>query len=134
MPKPFLGRPQYYRFRGSGATWCLGIKKKKKKLLTGRPVTAPFDLRRSQTTPFFGLVQYPPPESCCIGDQTPPPPKKIHFLPRTRDFLRKRVCGFSIRQLQENILIVQTYLEGQSLCSSHLTPQIQCLPGDQSST
>jgi hypothetical protein len=31
------------------------------------------------------------------------PPKKIHFLPRTRDFSRKRVCGFSNRQLQENI-------------------------------
>ncbi len=32
-----------------------------------------------------------------------PPPKKIHFLPRTRDFSRKRVCGFSIWRLQENV-------------------------------
>ncbi len=39
----------------------------KKKNPVDRPVTAPFDLRadihRPQTTPFFGLVQYPPPES-----------------------------------------------------------------------
>ncbi len=32
-----------------------------------------------------------------------PPPKKIHFLPSSRDFLRKKVCGFSNRQLQENV-------------------------------
>jgi hypothetical protein len=41
--------------------------------------------------PFLGHPQYPP------------PPKKIHFLPRTRDFSRKRVCGFSNWRLQENI-------------------------------
>jgi hypothetical protein len=39
----------------------------KKKKTADRPVTAPFDLRadihRPQTTPFFGLIQYPPPES-----------------------------------------------------------------------
>ncbi len=56
----------YYRSQGSGATWCPGIFKKKKKS-ADRPVTAPFDLRtdihRPQTAPFFGLVQYPPPES-----------------------------------------------------------------------
>ncbi len=38
-----------------------------KKKTADQPVTAPFDLcadiRRPQTTPFFGLVQYPPPES-----------------------------------------------------------------------
>jgi hypothetical protein len=32
-----------------------------------------------------------------------PPKKEIHFLPRTRDYSRKRVCGFSNRRLQENI-------------------------------
>jgi hypothetical protein len=69
--------------------------------------------------PFLGHPQYSP------------PPKKKHFLPRTRDFSRKRVCGFSNRRLQEMFLIVQTYLGGQSLCSPHLTPQIQCLPGPQ---
>jgi hypothetical protein len=42
--------------------------------------------------PFSGHPQY-----------SPPPQKKIHFLPRTRDFSRKRVCGFSNRQLQENV-------------------------------
>ncbi len=56
----------YYRSQGCGATWCPGIFQKKKKT-ADRPLTAPFDLRadihRSQTTPFFGLVQYPPPES-----------------------------------------------------------------------
>jgi hypothetical protein len=41
--------------------------------------------------PFLGHPQYLP------------PPKKNHFLPRTRDFSRKRVCGFSNRQLQENV-------------------------------
>jgi hypothetical protein len=41
--------------------------------------------------PFLGRPQYSP------------PPKKNHFLPRTRDFSRKRVCGFSNRQLQENV-------------------------------
>ena len=38
----------------------------KKKKSADWPVTAPFDLRadihRPQTTPFFGLVQYPPPK------------------------------------------------------------------------
>ncbi len=38
----------------------------KKKKSADRPVTAPFDLRpdihRLQTIPFFGLIQYPPPE------------------------------------------------------------------------
>jgi hypothetical protein len=31
------------------------------------------------------------------------PPPKFHFLLRTRDFSRKRVCGFSNWRLQENI-------------------------------
>jgi hypothetical protein len=57
-----------------------------------------------------------------------PPPKKNHFLPRTRDFSRKRVCGFSNRQLQENVFNRANLFGGQSLCSPHLTPQIQCLP------
>jgi hypothetical protein len=30
-------------------------------------------------------------------------PQKFHFLLGTRDFLRKRVCGFSDWQLQENV-------------------------------
>jgi hypothetical protein len=58
-----------YRSRGSGAPWCPGIKKKKK--TADRLVPAPFDLRadihRPQTTPFFGLIQFPPPElSYCL--------------------------------------------------------------------
>jgi hypothetical protein len=32
------------------------------------------------------------------------PPQKIHIHPRTRDFLRKRVCGFSNWRLQENVV------------------------------
>jgi hypothetical protein len=32
-----------------------------------------------------------------------PSPQKIHFFPRTRDFLRKRVCGFSNQRLQKNV-------------------------------
>jgi hypothetical protein len=31
------------------------------------------------------------------------PPPKFHFLLRTRDFSRKRVCGFSNWQLQGNV-------------------------------
>ncbi len=60
-----IARNWYYQSRGSGATWCPGIFNKKKS--ADRPVTAPFalhaDIHRPQTTPFFGLVQYPPPES-----------------------------------------------------------------------
>ncbi len=44
----------------------------KKKLIHAESL----EIHRPQTTPFFGLVQYPPPECaifCCIGDQTPPP-------------------------------------------------------------
>jgi hypothetical protein len=41
--------------------------------------------------PFLGRSQYFP------------PPLKNHFLPRTRDFSRKRVCGFSNWRLQENV-------------------------------
>jgi hypothetical protein len=33
-----------------------------------------------------------------------------------------------IGDYKKMFLIVQTYLGGQSLCSPHLTPQIQCLP------
>jgi hypothetical protein len=32
-----------------------------------------------------------------------PPPQKFHFLLRPRVFLRKRVCGFSNWQFQENV-------------------------------
>ncbi len=45
----------------------------------------------------------------------PPPQKKIHFLPRTRDFLRKRVCGFSNWQLQENVFN-RANLFGGAIC------------------
>jgi hypothetical protein len=70
--------------------------------------------------PFLGHPQYSP------------PPKKIHFLPRTRDFSRKRVCGFSNWQLQENVLNRANLFWGGNLIISphfHLAPQIQCLPG-----
>ncbi len=66
--------------------------------------------------PFLGCPQYFP------------PPKKNHFLPRTRDFLRKRVRGFSNWQLQENMFNRANLFGGATLCSSYLTPQIQCLP------
>ncbi len=45
------------------------------------------------------------------GTLNTPPPKKNHVLPRTRDFSRKRVCGFYYKKM---FLIVQTYLGGQS--------------------
>ncbi len=32
-----------------------------------------------------------------------PPPPQFHFLLQTRDFLRKRVCGFSNWRLQESV-------------------------------
>jgi hypothetical protein len=58
-----------------------------------------------------------------------PPPKKIHFLLRTRDFSRKRVCGFSNRRLQENIFnCANLFWGGNLIIPPHLTPQIQCLP------
>jgi hypothetical protein len=44
-----------------------------------------------------------------------PPPKKIHFLPRRRDFSRKRVCGFSIWRLQE-IVFNRANLFGGAIC------------------
>jgi hypothetical protein len=44
-----------------------------------------------------------------------PPSKKIHFLPRTRVFSRKRVCGFSNQRLQEHIFNCANIFGGQSL-------------------
>jgi hypothetical protein len=61
--------------------------------------------------PFLGRPQYFP------------PPKKIHFLPRTRDFLRKRVCGFSNQRLQENIFNrANLFGGGQSYYSPPFSP------------
>jgi hypothetical protein len=42
------------------------------------------------------------------------PPPKNPFFSRTRDFSRKRVCGFSNRQLQENIFNRANLFGGQS--------------------
>jgi hypothetical protein len=36
-----------------------------------------------------------------------------------------------IGDCKKMFLIVQTYLGGQSLCSPQLTPQIQCLPAEE---
>jgi hypothetical protein len=67
--------------------------------------------------PFWGRPQY-----------FPPPKKKSIFyqekeISREREFVASQFCNY-----KKMFLIVQTYLEGQSLCSPHLTPQIQCLP------
>jgi hypothetical protein len=53
--------------------------------------------------------------------------KSIFFqeqdISREREFVASQFGDY-----KKMFLIVQTYLEGQSLCFPHLTPQIQCLP------
>ncbi len=67
--------------------------------------------------PFLGCPQYFPPQ------------KKSIFFQEQGDFLRKRVCGFSNWQLQENIFNRANLFGGAILLSSpHSTPRIQCLP------
>jgi hypothetical protein len=59
-----------------------------------------------------------------------PPPKKKSIFFQEQEVSRER--EFVVSQFgdyKKMFLIVQTYLEGQSLFSPHLTPQIQCLPG-----
>jgi hypothetical protein len=69
--------------------------------------------------PFLGHPQY-----------FPPPKKSIFFqeqeISQEREFVASQFGDY-----KKMFLIVQTYLEGQSLCSPHLTPQIQCLPGEK---
>jgi hypothetical protein len=66
--------------------------------------------------PFWGRPQYFPPQK-----------KSIFFeeqeISQEREFMASQFVGY-----KNMFLIVQTYLEGQSLCSTHSTPQIQCLP------
>jgi hypothetical protein len=55
-----------------------------------------------------------------------PPPKKIlseQEISQEREFVASQIGNY-----KKMCLIVQTYLGGQSLCSPHLTPRIQCLP------
>jgi hypothetical protein len=67
--------------------------------------------------PFLGRPQY-----------FPPPKKSIFF--KGQEISQEREFGASqTGDYKKLFLTVQTYLEGQSLCSPHLTPQIHCLPG-----
>jgi hypothetical protein len=57
----------------------------------------------------------------------PPQNKSIFFQEQEVSRERKFVAS-QFGDYKKMFLIVQTYLEGQSLCSPQLTPQIQCLP------
>jgi hypothetical protein len=59
---------------------------------------------------------------------TPPPPKKIIFFQEQEISHEREFVASQIGDYKKMFLIMQTYLGGQSLCSPHLTPQIQCLP------
>ncbi len=80
-----------------------------------------------QTICFLFLVLQENMELCqnhfCGALNNSPPTKKIHFLPRTRDFLRKRVCG----RLQENVFNRANLFGGVLFLFPHLISQIQCL-------
>ena len=53
----------------------------------------------------------------------------IHPLFQEQEISQEReFVASQFGDYKKMFLIVQTYLEGQSLCSPHLTPQIQCLP------
>jgi hypothetical protein len=53
---------------------------------------------------------------------------KNPFLLR-QEISREQGLWLLIGDYKKMFLLVQTYLGGQSYCSPHLTPQIQCLPG-----
>jgi hypothetical protein len=56
-------------------------------------------------------------------------PKPFLEISQEREFVASQFGDY-----KKMFLIVQTYLEGQSLCSPHLTPQIQCLPEQRAKT
>jgi hypothetical protein len=66
--------------------------------------------------PFLGRPQYFPPQKNSIFFQE-------QEISQERDFVASQIGNY-----KKMFLILQTYLGGQSLCSPHLTPQIQCLP------
>jgi hypothetical protein len=66
--------------------------------------------------PFLGHPQY-----------FPPPTKSIFFQEQEISQEREFVAS-QFGNCKKMFLIMQNYLEGQSLCSPHSTPQIQCLP------
>jgi hypothetical protein len=55
-------------------------------------------------------------------------PPKNPFLLR-QEISRERGLWLLNGDYKKMFLLVQTYLGGQSYCSPHSTPQIQCLPG-----
>jgi hypothetical protein len=57
-----------------------------------------------------------------------PPQKKSIFFQEQEISREREFVASQIGDNKKMFLIVQTYLGGQSLCSPHLTPQIQCLP------
>jgi hypothetical protein len=67
--------------------------------------------------PFLGCPQYFPLQ------------KKSIFFQEQEISREKEFVASQLGDYKKIFLIVQTYLEGQSLCSPHLTPKIQCLPG-----
>ncbi len=58
----------------------------------------------------------------------PPPQKKSMFFHKQEISREREFVASQIGNYKKMFLIVQTYLGGQSFCSPHLTPQIQCLP------
>jgi hypothetical protein len=57
----------------------------------------------------------------------PPPQKKSIFFQEQEISQEREFVVSQFGDYKKMFLIVQTYLVGQSLCSPHLTPQIQCL-------
>jgi hypothetical protein len=66
--------------------------------------------------PFLGRPQYSLPQKKILFFQE-------HEISQEREFVASQISDY-----KKMFLIVQTYLGGQSSCSSHLTPQIQGLP------
>ncbi len=56
------------------------------------------------------------------------PPKKIVFFQEQEISWEREFVASQIGNYKKMFLIVQNYFGGLSLCSPHLTPQIQCLP------
>jgi hypothetical protein len=62
---------------------------------------------------------------------TSPPPKKSIFFQEQEISQEREFVASQFGDYKKMSLIVQTNLEGQSLCSPHLTPQIQCNAGQE---
>jgi hypothetical protein len=57
-----------------------------------------------------------------------PHPQKTIFFQEQEIFWEWEFVASQFGDYKKMFLIVPSYLEGQSLCYPHLTPQIQCLP------